>query len=224
MIDGAGAAQRYKLVTVASKASVLRDEPSASLYDAVSHLRGDPFQTAAEPGIALKSVVCAAMASLCLLSTPAVAQERLVARMLTDVCLPYATRARSFEKTIRAARDLQFRRPAGSDTPLDDWASEIDLISDDGNWRLRIEEGSLEEGDGSVYAASCTISSRHASVRDLADLGRRAFRDPARWSTSPDNLLRWDRRTPRPDEYRLSVKVAAPADTLPTMTITGYSY
>lgn len=224
MIDGAGVAQRYKLVTVAAKASVLRDEPSAALHDAASHLRGDPFQTAAEPGIALKSVVCAGLASLCLLSTPAVAQERLVAGMLTDVCLPYAARARSFEKTIRAARDMQFRRPTGDNAPLDDWASEIDLISSDGNWRIRLEEGSLEEGNSSVYAASCTISSRHASVRDLADLGRRAFRDPARWSTSPDNLLRWDRRTQRPEEHRLSVEVAAPADALPTMTITGYYY
>lgn len=152
------------------------------------------------------------------------AQELLVARMLTDVCLPYATRAMSFEKSIRAARDLEFRRPMGSDTPLEDWASEIDLISRDGAWRIHLEEGSLEQGDSSVYAASCTISSRYASERELSDLGRRAFGDPARWSTSPGKPSRWDRRTPRPDEYRLSVEVAAPADALPTMTITGFYY
>lgn len=152
------------------------------------------------------------------------AQELLVARMLTDVCLPYATRATSFEQSIRAARDLQFRRPTGDNAPLEDWASEIDLISRDGNWRIHLEEGSLEEGDSSVYAASCTISSRHASERELADLGRRAFGDPARWSTSPGKPSRWDRRTARPEEYRLSVEVAAPADAPPRMTITGLYY
>lgn len=172
----------------------------------------------------MKSVVCAVVASLCLISTPAVAQDLLVARMLTQVCLPYATRAQSFEKAIRAARDLEFRRPTGDTKPLDDWASEIDLISDDGNWRIRIEEGTLEQGDVSAYAASCTISSRHASARELADLGRRAFGDPDRWSSSADTPRRWDRRTPRPDEYRLSVEVAEPAEQLPTMTITGYYY
>lgn len=169
-------------------------------------------------------MIYAGVASLCLIGAPAVAQELLVARMLTEVCLPYATRAQSFEKSVRAARDLEFRRPAGSAAPLDDWASEIDLISKDGEWRIRIEEGTLEQGDSAVYAASCTISARHASVRELADLGRRAFGDPARWSTSPDNRMRWERRTPRPDEYRLSVEVAAPAEQRPTMKITGFYF
>lgn len=164
------------------------------------------------------------MASLCLMGAPAVAQELLVARMLTQVCLPYATRAQSFEKAIRAARDLAFRRPTGNNEPLDEWASEIDLISEDGNWRIRIEEGSVEQGEVSVYAASCVISSRHASARELTDLGRRAFGDPERWSSSPANPRRWERRTPRPDEYRLAVEVAEPAEQLPTMTITGFYY
>lgn len=144
-----------------------------------------------------------------------------MARTLTEVCLPYATRAQSFEKSVRAARDLGYRRPVGSNVPLDDWASEIDLVSADGNWRIRIEEGTVEQDEGSVYAASCTMSSRHASARELADLGRRAFGDPERWSFSPDNPRRWERLTPRPDERRLSVEVAEPAEQLPTMTITG---
>jgi hypothetical protein len=164
------------------------------------------------------------VAGLCLISTPAVAQELLVARMLTDVCLPYATRAQSFEKSIQAARSIGFRRPAGNTAPLEDWASEIDLVSHDGNWRIRIEEGTLEQGDGSVYAASCTMSSRHASARELADLGRRAFGDPLRWSFSAENPRSWERRTPRPEERRLSVEVAEPAEQLPTMTITGYYF
>lgn len=172
----------------------------------------------------MKFVAYLATASLCLTGAPALAQDLLAARMLTQVCLPYATRSLDFEESIRAARSLDFRRPVGSNTPLDDWASEIDLISNDGNWRLRIEEGSREQGDTSVYAASCTISSRHASERELADLGRRAFGDPARWSASPDNPRRWERRTPRPDEYRLSVEVEAPAEQLPTLTVTGFYY
>lgn len=171
----------------------------------------------------MKSVVYAAVASLCLLSSPATAQE-LEARILTRVCLPYAARAQSFEKAIKAARDMGFRRPVGDNEPLDDWASSIDLISGDGNWRIRIEEGSLEQDDNPAYAASCTISSRHASARELADLGRRAFGDPARWSTSPDNPRLWERRTRRPEEYRLAVEVAEPAQQLPTMTITGFYY
>ncbi|KQY84791.1 hypothetical protein ASD25_07155 [Brevundimonas sp. Root1423] len=163
------------------------------------------------------------MASLCLISAPVHAQEILVARMITEVCLPYATRAQSFEKSIRAARALEFRRPNGSE-PLEEWSSEIDLISRDGVWRLHIEEGTLEEGDSSVYAASCSISSRHASVRDLTDLGRRAFGDPERWSYAANDPRRWDRRTPRPDERRLAVEVTEPAEKLPAMTITGYYF
>lgn len=145
-------------------------------------------------------------------------------RTLTEVCLPYATRGQSFERSIRAARDLGFRRPAGNNEPLDDWASEIELVSADGNWRVRIEEGTVEQGEGEVYAASCTMSSRHASGRELADLGRRAFGDPERWSFPTDNPRRWERRTPRPDERRLTVEVAEPAEQLPTMTITGFYY
>lgn len=172
----------------------------------------------------MKFVVCVAAASLCLISAPAVAQDLFAARMLTDVCLPYAARARSFEKAIKAARDLNFRRPIDDVQPLDEWAAEIDLVSDDGNWRLRIEEGTLEHGDAQVYAASCTISSRHASARELADLGRRAFGDPERWTTSPDHPRRWERRTRRPAEYRLAVEVAEPAERRPTMTVTGYYF
>lgn len=176
------------------------------------------------PGIKLKSVVYAAVASLCLISAPAQAQELLVARMITEVCLPYATRAQSFEKSIRAARDLEFRRPVRDNEPLEEWASEIELISRDGVWRLHLEEGTLEDGDSPVYAAGCTISSRRASVRDLTDLGRSAFGDPERWSYAANDPRRWDRRLPRPDERRLAVEVKEPAEQLPAMTITGYYF
>jgi len=161
---------------------------------------------------------------LCLVSAPAAAQDAVAVRALVDVCLPYATRSRSLEKSIRAARVLDFRRPVDDRAPLDEWATEINLISNDGNWRIRIEEGSREDGAASVYAASCSISSRHASARDLGDLGRRAFNNPAQWTVSADNRWRWERRTRRPEEYRLSAEVAEPAEQLPTLTITGFFY
>ena len=172
----------------------------------------------------MKSVACGVIAMSCLFGTPVAAQDALAVRALVDVCLPYATRSLSFEKSIRAARALEFRRPFDDRAPLDEWASEIDLISNDGNWRIRIEEGSREDGEAPVYAASCSISSRHASGRELGDLGRRAFKDPTLWTVSAGNPRRWERRTRRPREYRLAVEVTEPADQLPTMTVTGLYY
>lgn len=160
----------------------------------------------------------------CLFGTPVAAQNALAIRALVDVCLPYATRSLSFEKSIRAARLLDFRRPADNRPPLDEWASTVDLISNDRNWRIRIEEGSREDGDAPVYAVSCSLSSRHASARELGTLGRRAFNNPAQWTVSPDNRWRWERRTRRPQEYRLAVEVTEPAEQLPTLTVTGFYY
>ncbi len=160
----------------------------------------------------------------CVLGTPVAAQDALAVRALVDVCLPYATRSLSFEKSIRAARVLDFRRPADDRAPLDEWASTIDLISNDGNWRIRMEEGSREDGDAPVYAASCSLSSRHASARELGDLGRRAFNDPEKWTASADHRWRWERRTRRPREYRLAVEVTEPAEQRPTLTMTGFYY
>ena len=176
------------------------------------------------PGIILKSVACGVVAISCLLGTPVVAQDSLAVRALVDICLPYATRSLSFEKSIRAARNLEFRRPFDDRAPLDEWASEIELISSDGNWRIRIAEGSREDEETPVYAVSCSISSRHASARELGDFGRRAFNDPTLWTLAPDNRWRWERRTRRPQEYRLSVEVTEPAEQLPTMTVTGLYY
>ena len=172
----------------------------------------------------MKSVACGVIAVLCTVGGPVAAQDALAVRALVDVCLPYATRSLSFEKSIRAARGLEFRRPADDRAPLDEWASEIDLVSKDGNWRIRIEEGSREDGTASVYAASCSLSSRHASARELGALGRRAFDSPAHWTPSADNRWRWERRTRRPDEFRLTAEVAEPAAQLPTLTITGFFY
>lgn len=150
------------------------------------------------------------VAGLTLVPLPAVAQDPFVSRVLTEVCLPYANRARSFERAIRAARDLDFRRPVADRAPLEDWASEVELISQDGVWRVRLDEGSVEHEGVQAYRVTCSISSRRASGRSLANLGRRAFGNEDYWARGPENPWRWDRRHSRPDEYSLVVEVADP--------------
>lgn len=173
----------------------------------------------------LKPVIfCALVAGLTSVAAPLAAQEAVLGSLLTEVCLPYANRAQTFEKAIRAARDLQFRRPVGDTAPLDEWASEIDLVSQDGIWRVRIEEGTVEYGERSVYEVACTISSSRTTARSLADLGRRAFRDPKYWSPSPDNAWRWERRSAYPDEYGLAVEVAEREGEQPSLRVRGSYY
>ncbi len=156
------------------------------------------------------------------IATPAAAQENLTGRVLAEICLPYANRAQSFEKSIRAARDLKFRRPADErGTPLDEWASEVDLVSRDGTWRLHLEEGTVEFGDTEVYAVTCALSSTRASANELADLGRRAFRNERYWSTDQASPRQWDRRSANPDEYRLEVRVIEDQGSRPALTIRG---
>lgn len=141
--------------------------------------------------------------------------------MLTDICLPYANREQSFEKSIRAARDLEFRRPVADRAPLEEWASEVELVSNDGVWRLRLEEGSVEQDGLPAYALTCSISSRRASGRSLAALGRRAFRNPAYWSASLENGWRWDRRHASRGEYTLVVEVSDRPGAHAAMVVTG---
>jgi len=166
-------------------------------------------------------VVGGLVAGLALVPLPAAAQDQFVAQVLTEVCLPYVNRARSFEKAIRAARDLDFRRPVADRAPLEDWASEVDLISQDGVWRVRLEEGSVEHEGVQAYRVTCSISSRRASGRSLADFGRRAFRNEDYWDRGPENPWRWDRRHSRPDEYSLFVEVADRAGVGGAMVVTG---
>lgn len=173
----------------------------------------------------LKPVIVSGLfAGLLFSAAPAAAQDAVLARVLVDVCLPYANRSQSFEKSIRAARDLEFRRPAGDGAPLEEWASEVDLISKDGTLRLRIEEGTIEEGERQIYAVGCVISSRRESARELADLSRRAFDNDRYWTSPQGNAWRWDRRTSRPEEYELAAEVAEHADNRPTLTIKGRYY
>lgn len=172
-------------------------------------------------GIVVISVIASSLAASLLFAAPAVhvAEEMLTARVLVDVCLPYAQRSQSFEKSIRAARDLGFRRPVGDQAPLDEWASEIDLVSHDGAWRLRIEEGPAEVDEGEAYAAGCSLSSNRASARELARFGGRAFGDEEKWTS--DGAAVWNRRTSRPEEYRLEARVTEEPGELPALVVRG---
>lgn len=172
----------------------------------------------------MKSVVFGLSAGLFLIGAPAAAQIAVPASLLAEVCLPYASRAQSFEKSISAARDLAFRRPVDDRAPLDEWASEVTLVSWDGVWQVRIEEGSVFEDDRSYYAASCTISSRRTSARQLAQLARSAFRNTVYWTSPPDNPWRWDRRSAHPDDYGLAVEVSERPGERPTLTVRGSFY
>lgn len=175
--------------------------------------------------MSVKSVIsCGLVAGLLSVAHPVAAQEAVPAGLLTEVCLPYANRAQTFERSIRAARELEFRRPVNDTAPLEEWASEVTLVSRDGVWRVKIEEGSVERDARPAYEASCTISSSRASARELAELGRRAFRDPRYWTTPSDNAWRWDRRSAYPDEYGLAVEVTERPGERPTMTVRGSYY
>lgn len=175
----------------------------------------------------MKSVIVTGLAAALVLTAmpaPAAAQEELLATVLVDICLPYANRAQSFEKSIRIARDLKFRRPRGDQEPLEEFASEIDMISRDGVWRVRIEENTVVEDNRDVYEVKCSISSTRASARELTNFGARAFRDERRWIPAQGNPRRWERRTSRPDEYGLAAEVREHAGGRPTLSIIGSYY
>lgn len=173
----------------------------------------------------MKSVFAtSAAAVLLLVPVPAPAgasDDLLTARVLVEVCLPYAQRSRSFERAISAARNLDFRRPVGDQAPLEEWASEVDLVSRDGVWRLRIEEGTVEVGDGEAYANGCSLSSRRASANELGWLGRRAFGDERYWATEGRDGRTWTRRTSRPEEYRLEARVTEETGERPALVVRG---
>ena len=171
-------------------------------------------------------VACSLVVGLSLVAPPtAMAQDTpFTARVLTEVCLPYANRQQSFEKAIRNARDLHFRRPVNDQAPLDEWASEINLVSQDGVWRLRLEENTIDlDEERQAYAVSCSLSSSRASARELADFGRRAFRNDHYWDIPEGDAREWRRRTRDPDLYQLNVRVTEGAgeDGRPVLLIQG---
>ena len=125
---------------------------------------------------------------------------------------------------MRAARAMEVRRPSGDRTPLEEWASEVVMVSKDGRWRLRIEEGTVEEGGVEVYAVTCGVSSNFASSRELGQVARRVVGRSPLWSQAPDQPWRWDRRTARPAEFGLRIDVTDTPGTPPVLAARGSYY
>lgn len=178
-------------------------------------------------GLVLKSVVFPILAAaLAVASSPAPAQSQdiFAGFVMARVCLPYASRARSFESTMRAARDMEFRRPTGDNAPLEDWASEVEMVSKDGRWRLRIEEGGAVEGDVDVYSVSCGISSHNASARELGQVARLVLRGNQQWGQDATQPWRWDRRMSRPEQSALRIDVTEEPGQRPVLAARGSYY
>jgi hypothetical protein len=166
----------------------------------------------------LKSVILVAGIAAALLSAPPVqAQTVDPAVVLNRVCLPYAGRSASFERAVRVARDLRFGQPAGS-PPLDDYASEVELTSNDGVWRIRLEERTVTRGDRDAYALTCALSSERASVTDLGRLIDGVVNGNARW-TAGGNGVRWQRQGS--DDALTEVVVKEPDGQRPVLDVTG---
>jgi hypothetical protein len=160
--------------------------------------------------VVLKSVATAGLAAVLMIASapaPARAQDIFAGFVVARVCLPYASRAKTFEAAIRAARDMEFRHSAGGRTAVDEWETAIELVSKDGRWRLRIEEGTVTENGVDVYSVTCGISSNQASGRELGQVARLIVRGNPLWSQPEGSPWRWDRRTPHPDEYALRIDV-----------------
>lgn len=176
----------------------------------------------------LKSVavpaLAAAIAAAASAPAPAAANDLFAGFVMARVCLPYASRATTFEGAMRSAREMEFRRPAGDRAPLEEWASEVEMVSKDGRWRLRLEEGTVEEDGVEVYAVTCGISSNHASGRGLGQVARLVVGRNENWALNPETPWRWDRRTARPDEFALRLDVTERPGERPVLTARGLYY
>ena len=178
-------------------------------------------------GFALKSVVFAVLAAVfgaLFAPAPAAADDMFAGFVVARVCLPFASRSKSFEAAMRAARDMEFRRPAGDRAPLDPWASDVEMVSSDGRWRLRLEEGPVEENGAEIYVVTCGISSNLASSRELGQVARLVVGRNPRWSQHPEIPWRWDRRTARPEEYALRLDVTEVPGQRPVLAARGHYF
>lgn len=175
----------------------------------------------------MKSLVVPVLAAVVgALSAPAkaAADDMFAGFVMARVCLPYATRARTFEGAMRAAREMEFRRPAGDRAPLEDWASEVNMVSKDGRWRLRLEEGTVEESGRETYAVTCSLSSNLAGGAQLSRIARLVVGRSPQWSQNLHNPWRWDRRTARPEEYALRLDVTEATDRRPVLAARAFYY
>ncbi len=175
-------------------------------------------------GLVLKSLVFAVLA-LAVAATsapaPARAQDIFAGFVVARVCLPYASRAKTFESAIVAARDMEFRRPAGTNAPLEEFASEIEMVSKDGRWRLRIEEGTVTEGGVDVYSVRCGISSNLASARELSRVAELMVRGNPLWSRPEGRPWRWERHTPDPQYTAIRIDVTEEPGQRPVLAARG---
>lgn len=174
----------------------------------------------------LKSVAVPALAAAIAAAAPApaAANDLFAGFVVARVCLPYASRAATFEGAMRAAREMEFRRPAGDRAPLEEWASEVEMVSKDGRWRLRLEEGTVEEDGVEVYAVTCGISSGLASGRELGQVARLVVGRNGNWTQRPDAPWRWERRMARPEEAALRLDVTESPGERPVLTARGLYY
>lgn len=169
------------------------------------------------------AAVLAATLTVVAAPAPVRAQEMLPGFVLARVCIPYATRAQSLESAIRAARGLEFRRPTGDTAPIEDWASDIEMVSKDGTWRLRIEEGTVTRGEVDVYEVTCGLSSTRASARELSQAARITLRGSPLW-TQGETEGRWDRRSSDPEFYSVRIDVTETPGQRPVLAATGSYY
>ena len=178
--------------------------------------------------VVLKSVASATVAAVLIVASapaPAQAQDIFAGFVVSRVCLPYASRAKTFESAIRAARDMNFRRPiAATEQPVDEWATEIELVSQDGRWRLHIEEGTVTEGERDVYRVTCEVSSNQASARELGQVAQLMLRGNPQWSPPAATPLRWDRITRNPNDYALRIDVTEEPGQNAVLAARGFYY
>lgn len=173
----------------------------------------------------MKAGVTVLAAILAVAAAPASvrAQDMFPSFALARICVPYATRADSLEEAIRTARGMEFRRPSGQIAPIEEWASDIEMVSKDGTWRLRIAEGTVTRGEVDVYEVTCGLSSTRASARELSTAARLALRASPLWSQSEEEG-RWDRKTSDPEFYTVRVDVTETPGERPVLAATGSYY
>ena len=91
-------------------------------------------------------------------------------------------------------------------------------------WRLRIEEGSIEENGVEVYAVTCGVSSNLVGGRSLAQIARRMVGASPLWVQHSGAPWRWERRTTRSTEYSLHIDVTEAPGDRPVLAARGFYY
>lgn len=136
-------------------------------------------------------------------------------QVMSRVCIPYAGRSATFERAIAHAEALGFRLPLNA-LPLEEYASEVELVSREG-WRVKLSEGTETQDDQDVYVVTCTLSSVRASAQDLkASIDQALSRNP-RW-TRGDTVL-WERLYS--DNTRIVIDLVEDAGEQPKLTTTA---